>query len=443
MDNEKQQRSPEPFSSLSNNLVAKESKDGKEEFSRVAEDEKKRVQQVVEKENERILQEMRENGTIQICPICLDEIPAIQNSRERKRRENAMIMMCCGVTHCNNCTGKTIADMYLGHGKSRNDRTKPRCYSCREPAQDATYYANTIKPNDKRHWLLHATANCYMVGIHGLKKDIKKAFELFERAADLGNVSALEELALMYFHGHIVATKCLDKARYYAEKAANQGAPEGQYILASLLLLPDKENYERNEEAFRLFTLAAFQGSAESRLLNGSIYEKRYQVMITEEGDAWRKNFLLSLYWYAKGAELEVKNNPKRENFQSLAAMAFQLNIAMSLLWHRRDYSNRFPLLGYSHLAFYTWALTKGGKHPSNINLPEPFMMYNDAWKNTCANCGNKSRVKQEFKACARCKTCHYCSKKCQVEHWKAGHKVDCKGHWIEEFFPDIRKARE
>jgi hypothetical protein len=30
------------------------------------------------------------------------------------------------------------------------------------------------------------------------------------------------------------------------------------------------------------------------------------------------------------------------------------------------------------------------------------------------------------------------------VEHWKAGHKVDCnKGHWIEEFFPDIIKTQE
>ena len=65
-----------------------------------------------------------------------------------------------------------------------------------------------------------------MAEIHGIKKDTKKAFELFERAADLGNVTALEELALMYVHGNVV-TKCFDKARYYAEKAANQGAPEG------------------------------------------------------------------------------------------------------------------------------------------------------------------------------------------------------------------------
>ena len=113
--------------------------------------------------------------------------------------------------------------------------------------------------------------------------------------------------------------------------------------------------------------------------------------MIKEEGDVWRKNYLLSLqYWYEKGAELEVKKDPKRENFQSLAAMAFQLNLVMSLLWHGRDYSNRFPLLGYSHLQFYTWAPAKGGQHPSNIDLPEPFMMYNDAWNNMCANCGNK-----------------------------------------------------
>ena len=41
-------------------------------------------------------------------------------------------------------------------GKSRNDMTKAKCFNCREPAHDITYFAKTIKPsNDKRHWLLH------------------------------------------------------------------------------------------------------------------------------------------------------------------------------------------------------------------------------------------------------------------------------------------------
>jgi hypothetical protein len=313
-------------------------------------------------------------------------------------------------------------------GKGEDSAT---CYSCREPLHCATKWAKSIQPNDKRHWLLHAVSIYYFEGVYGCEKDTKKSIKLCEREADLGNRSAQDSLAQIYYLGDSGANKCLKKARYYAKKAANQGAQQSQFILAHLLW---HDNYDRNEEAFRLLTLAAFQGSAQARSNLGSIYEERYQAT---EDEAWDKNLILSLYWYGKGAELEAKD--PRQGCKSLAGMAFNLNLAMSLFWHPRDYSNMHPLPGYSHVPFYTWALAKSGQHTKTINFPQPRLMDNDAWQNVCANCGKQSREKQELKACSSCKAFHYCSKKCQVKHWKAGHKVDCKGHWIEEFFPDIR----
>lgn len=32
-----------------------------------------------------------------------------------------------------------------------------------------------------------------------------------------------------------------------------------------------------------------------------------------------------------------------------------------------------------------------------------------------------------EFKKCSRCKQACYCSKECQLQHWKNGHKKECK----------------
>ncbi|CAM9109482.1 unnamed protein product [Scytosiphon promiscuus] len=41
--------------------------------------------------------------------------------------------------------------------------------------------------------------------------------------------------------------------------------------------------------------------------------------------------------------------------------------------------------------------------------------------------CGRRQGdVKEGFKRCGRCRTTVYCSKECQVEHWKAGHKQMC-----------------
>jgi hypothetical protein len=422
MDSEKQQRTPGLSSVLDLNNpqylqhIENESNEGKDEFSRFFDDKNKRVQQLVEKENERILQEMRTNGTIDMCPLCLEEFPPMLSYN----RERGMMMICCGVKTCKNCRDKSLEFM---EGKDSFE-----CYNCREPVRTTNDWAEHIKPNDKRHWLLRAVGSEYMDGTGELKKDIKKALKLYKRAADLGNTMAQDELAFHYFHGcgDSDTIVCLDKARYYAEKAADQGASNSQYILARLLTESSVLNNSRYEKVLKLLTLAAFQGHPHAR----------YSLASSVTGDPWRKNLLLSVYWYGKFAEVEKKDP---EGCLALPNMALHLHKAMTVLWHPRDDTNPDPLPGYSHVPFCTWALAKGKDYTPLIFSKSPF----DCWKHRCANCNIMSEEKEEFKACARCKAFHYCSKKCQVEHWKAGHKVDCKGHWIEEFFPDIRKAQE
>jgi hypothetical protein len=143
----------------------------------------------------------------------------------------------------------------------------------------------------------------------------------------------------------------------------------------------------------------------------------------------WKRNLLLTIYWFGKTAEVEAKD--AEEGCKSLAVIAFHLDEAMKV-WHPERGSD--PLPGYSHIPFITWALDKGGEHTHKFTKRP----YDNIWKHECASCG--SLDKEQLKACARCKAFNYCSKKCQVEHWKAGHKVDCKGHWIEKYFPAIRK---
>jgi hypothetical protein len=410
-----------------------ESNKGKDEFSLIFDDENKRVQQVVDNENERIMNEMRTNGTIGMCTICLEEIPPIQPHEGNNRGRSGMMMICCDAKHCTNCRDKAMDFMY--------GKFNAKCFNCREPTRTPKLWAKSIKPNDKRHWLLRVVASEHMKGIGGLKKDIKKALKLYKRAADLGNTIAQDELAFYYFNGcgdssDSDTIRCFKKAKYYAEKAADQGASNSQYILARLLINISVCNNSRDEEVLQLMTLAAFQGHQQAQYSLASIYQRMSQNKSSVRDEAWRKNLLLRLYWYGKFAEVEKKGP---EGCLALPNMALHLHRAMTLLWHPRDGTNRDPLPGYSHVPFCTWALAKGEFYTPLIFSKSPF----DCWKHRCANCNMMSEEKEEFKACARCKAFHYCSKKCQVEHWKAGHKVDCKGHWIEEFFPDIRKAQE
>jgi carboxypeptidase C (cathepsin A) len=46
-----------------------------------------------------------------------------------------------------------------------------------------------------------------------------------------------------------------------------------------------------------------------------------------------------------------------------------------------------------------------------------------------CANvvCDKKEEEPGSFKRCGRCQRVSYCSRECQKEHWKTGHRAVCK----------------
>mmetsp|Transcript_49413 Transcript_49413/g.119862 ORF Transcript_49413/g.119862 Transcript_49413/m.119862 type:complete len:540 (+) Transcript_49413:84-1703(+) len=45
-----------------------------------------------------------------------------------------------------------------------------------------------------------------------------------------------------------------------------------------------------------------------------------------------------------------------------------------------------------------------------------------------CANCKKPEEGRNNFSQCSKCRTVRYCSRDCQVEHWKnGGHKKECK----------------
>lgn len=52
-----------------------------------------------------------------------------------------------------------------------------------------------------------------------------------------------------------------------------------------------------------------------------------------------------------------------------------------------------------------------------------------DTWlrrSNVCSNPGCSQQVSKGMKRCSRCKQVAYCSRECQLAHWKAGHREAC-----------------
>lgn len=58
-----------------------------------------------------------------------------------------------------------------------------------------------------------------------------------------------------------------------------------------------------------------------------------------------------------------------------------------------------------------------------------------------CAKC-LKPELDYKFKRCGKCKIVLYCSRECQNEHWKSGHKKECFDHKEKEFWFGDRNAK-
>mgnify|MGYP000426508837 FL=1 len=74
----------------------------------------------------------------------------------------------------------------------------------------------------------------YYRGLGG-RVDYEKAFALFEKSGEAGNMNACNNLAFMYAYGHGVSEN-LSKAKKHFQYAAQQGNPQAQLGLGTFIV---------------------------------------------------------------------------------------------------------------------------------------------------------------------------------------------------------------
>eukprot|EP00985_Skeletonema_marinoi_P007141 scaffold3121_cov211-Skeletonema_marinoi.AAC.10 len=150
------------------------------------------------------------------CPICFLPL-AVDESK-------CVMMTCCSKVVCDGC-------WYANDLRERNSSLEPTCPFCRHPAPatDAEVDANIMKrvqANDP--------AALQAMGLMQYEKgDYGSAFEYLTKAAGLGDSSAHDYLALMYWKGTGVE-KDEKKGNYHAEEAAIAGHPTARHNLGSI-----------------------------------------------------------------------------------------------------------------------------------------------------------------------------------------------------------------
>lgn len=156
------------------------------------------------------------------CPICMLPMPYTLNLFG----VNVVYHPCCGKMICTGC-------MMAADNEKEKGKLKELCSFCRVPP--ASSKSGILKRCKKRMKLNDSEAffmlgGAYARGELGLQKDMSKTLELWNKAADLGSVSADYSSGIVYNTGDGVE-KNEYKAIHHWKLAAMKGHEMARHIL--------------------------------------------------------------------------------------------------------------------------------------------------------------------------------------------------------------------
>ena len=294
-----------------------------------------------------------------------------------------------------------------------------KCPLCRNPftADDISKNKTQVMALAERgvSWAQKSVGKCMIQGEMGFKRQEMMGLKWVKKAAAQNDPSALSYLATLYGNG---LTSVLDKSQHESNellmKSANLGYAFANSFLAKFYFTGTHGFEEDPDEAiFRATVAHALDASDKLAALILGLYLKPEQA--TEPSP------YLACYY------LNIVANEETDG----TACYLYSNELANLSKYLYNSQDQIPGFNAQPAAFF-W-LRKSHD-----------MGYNDALKKLkeresigqryCANCSKEAKTGEKFKQCSKCKAQWYCSKECQVEAWKAGHKKDCKRATILKF---------
>ncbi len=372
--------------------LIKELSDNEEQLELLVES--KRVDAVVKLQDELHPPENPEE-----CPICLETVKHV-NANTTGR------FYCCGGWICIQCVDERN-DNYEKTGV--DEMLSSKCPLCRKRffTDGKEGGAMVLEHSNKGKAWAQAKIGVWSLNrreckVAGLSLDKKKGWKLIEKAADQGDSDALFLMSKEYVDEE------LNNPNNYLKQAADLGQLDAQFDLANF--------YRKNSEPekyLHYLTLAANQGHFKScgtfgGLLVYSKDLKQYlkcgpkQCLILAKHYAGKddlKESVFSAYNFCFATYLLAK-----ERYEGIIEIPGHSPIPMLLFWGRRALEGTVPM---------------------KEDIMKLISNVEDKAKSHCANCRTEAGS-SSFQRCVRCLGAWYCGKECQVQHWKAGHKIDC-----------------
>ena len=202
-------------------------------------------QRAAELKEEQLYSQGQERPEGDFCPICTLPIPLPMGDHPI----GATATVCCMKKICHGCNF------------AAESRGMPDCPFCRSqyPVDDADAVAMiNARVKKKDPYAINHLGEQYLQGHFGLQKDMRKALELFEEAAELDSKEALYSLGSMYYHGEGVEQD-KEKGSEFYKKAAMQGCVTSRYNVA--MIEKNKGNWN---SALKHLLISAKMGHKES-----------------------------------------------------------------------------------------------------------------------------------------------------------------------------------
>ena len=237
-------------------------------------------QRATELKDEQLYSQGQERPEGDFCPICTLPIPMPIG-------DHSVFEVCCMKRVCKGC------------GFAAEIRGMSGCAFCRTPlpendADELVMIQARVKKRD-------ADAICnlgdkYFFEDLGLQKDVRKAFELYAEAAELGSIEALFCLGNAYYRGEGVQKDETNAIRFWTE-AAMQGHAQSRYNLGSYewrershyravrhLLISAKMGHKKSVDAIKkMFTLGLTTEKQYAEALKG--YQDAVEEMKSHDRD--------------------------------------------------------------------------------------------------------------------------------------------------------------
>eukprot|EP00984_Skeletonema_dohrnii_P015885 scaffold6970_cov82-Skeletonema_dohrnii-CCMP3373.AAC.2 len=373
----------------------------------------------------------------EVCPICLEDVPITC-------LDSVEYFWCCGNFICFQCFQASFAG---GQLRMKN------CPCCREEIFVAT--EEKVRQTEQlakrgRPWAQAIMGERYLYGSsiphEHHKVDVQEALKWLKLAAEQNHPDAIRMIAQLH-HGVYGKVKeveqCHIKARVLLKEAADLGNLKAQRNYAMMCRLgqggPDDKSeaahyytlaYSQKGLSFEKDEIAPLQISDDLRdeVLHAGLFLGIYHFY--GDGGLTRNVFTAKYY-----LEEHVKECEKQcaylgsDSYMYLAACLMELQ--------ERTFGRNiteYSIPGYSSvpraISLYWKAVKLGIDSPNKYAQHSREVLKNllSKLKRFCGHCGVASEDIPEgmLKACGRCHSTWYCGKECQTEHWKAGHKRDC-----------------